>query len=769
MFVQRVAIVMPDSQFVNPQSVRGRQWFRERIEQWDGTKEGAHRKFYPAVGIDVVRCFTVSGFAAYLINESDKNRRQSGDIYRLNAMAVDHDACTPEEVLAFYLGLALPPAAGKGDPGTEHWDEKQWAEYPAKRRKLENNQGIMPPPGALVFTGGAGGAIHALWPLRGERGKKQHNRYKALGKDLALALGTDASVADVTRVLRCPGFPHYRDKGISTGVMGRFSVHQQKPSYTLDELAASIGRLKGVTQRPQQRRTAPSKAVDFTKKDVLGALNSLPPRKSGGGDTNGGHTSYYKYAMGFCDAYRVLGLSRADTENALLEHSPDAEDHEVEDILKIVKQYYERPRREGEERIGYRTLFALAIAVGWNAPKQKTTEDELRRQVGKFADPSYNLATQCWLSRGEPAHHVELMHEQMHMSGYGKTTDKGHLVRWPKQAAVDAFKAVAMANSFHPVLDYLDSLLRRYEEGDLKPVDISDLAARYLRAPDALSNRMIACWLVGAVKRQRVPGCKHDWMLVIKGEQGCGKSMFLEVLAGREDGFYASGTETVNISKDGMMHLHGAWIHEVAELRTSGRELDGVKAFMTRTVDTFRAPYAAVQETHRRTSVFAATTNRDVFLTDNTGNRRFLVVETPSTFAAPINTELLEAERDGIWLGALLAERGGHPNWLNPEETRQAEQRNENYLPVDVDLERLEEVLERPSMPEEFTMDDLLGVMGRDKDGKPCPVSDGEKNRLPQKLGKLLRNLGYEKQENRRSGKRAKRWRKKGSDFPFDV
>ena len=66
------------------------------------------------------------------------------------------------------------------------------------------------------------------------------------------------------------------------------------------------------------------------------------------------------------------------------------------------------------------------------------------------------------------------------------------------------------------------------------------------------------------------------------------------------------------------------------------RDVEGIKAFLTSTVDTIRPKYARETEQRPRACVFCGTTNDAAFLTDTTGNRRFLPVEC-GKFDAPMS------------------------------------------------------------------------------------------------------------------------------------
>lgn len=131
-------------------------------------------------------------------------------------------------------------------------------------------------------------------------------------------------------------------------------------------------------------------------------------------------------------------------------------------------------------------------------------------------------------------------------------------------------------------------------------------------------------WLKGAIARALSPAVKFDYMLMLQGKQGIGKSYILQKLAMNPE-FYNDNLNTID-GDAALEKLRGFWIVEMAELLATKktREVEAIKAFITSQVDSYRAPYARRVERRPRRCVFAGTTNETAFLTDRTGNRRFL-------------------------------------------------------------------------------------------------------------------------------------------------
>ena len=202
---------------------------------------------------------------------------------------------------------------------------------------------------------------------------------------------------------------------------------------------------------------------------------------------------------------------------------------------------------------------------------------------------------------------------------------------YSKQKAIDAVVNVSMQNKRNPVAEWLDSL-----KWDGEP-RVDTLLPCFLGCdPSDYNTAVMRLLMQGAVARAYEPGAKFDYMPVLIGAQGIGKSMFLRRL-GHESAWYCDNFNTVD-GDAAAEKLRGMWICEMAELLATKkqRDVESIKAFLTSTVDTIRPKYARETEQRPRACVFCGTTNDAAFLTDTTGNRRFLPVEC-GKFDAPMS------------------------------------------------------------------------------------------------------------------------------------
>lgn len=234
--------------------------------------------------------------------------------------------------------------------------------------------------------------------------------------------------------------------------------------------------------------------------------------------------------------------------------------------------------------------------------------------------------------------------------------------------AVEVLSGTQTRRAFNPVQDYITAV----EWDGTQRIDT--LLVRYLGADDTPLNRMqTRRWLIGAVRRAFRPGSKFDYMLVLTGPQGIGKSTLLRTIAA-EGEFFNESLQLDMRGKDLVEQLNSAWIFEIAELGglRSLKETDKVKAFISVTTDIMRAPYAHTTESYPRHCALAASTNDTTFLSDSS-SRKFWIIPVGGISTPPEQWQpQLSEEVPQLWAEAYAAYKAGEQNFLTAEYEQQA-------------------------------------------------------------------------------------------------
>lgn len=268
------------------------------------------------------------------------------------------------------------------------------------------------------------------------------------------------------------------------------------------------------------------------------------------------------------------------------------------------------------------------------------------------------------------------------------------------EKTMEALNIVVNRNKFNPVVDMLEDIYTH--KWDKQNGHIRKLLPEYLGAEDSKYNfECMRLFMLGAISRAHYPGCKFDYMPVFVGKQGIGKSTFLRLLA-MNNAWYNDNFNTIEGDK-APEKLRGMWMVELAELLATkkAKEVESIKAFLTSTVDTYRPPYGRRTEQRPRVCVFAGTTNNDHFLTDRTGNRRFLPIVTRKEFVKKSmfkNPDEVQRDFENAWGEAMgiFKKANGHPSLILPEDLQQlVEDKQSEYMEEDVRVGIIQEWLDK--------------------------------------------------------------------------
>lgn len=216
-----------------------------------------------------------------------------------------------------------------------------------------------------------------------------------------------------------------------------------------------------------------------------------------------------------------------------------------------------------------------------------------------------------WKRRGVQMTDTDMNNLSLYLEkNYGLTSDR---------VIGKAIDIVANDNSFHPIIDLLESL-----KWDGRP-RIAGMLTHFFGAENPeYAGEVMKMHMLASISRLYEPGKKYDIMLCLVGGQGTGKSTFFKYLAIQDEWF----TDDVKRLDDKKVYeyLQGHWIVEMSEMNAvaNAKSIEETKSFLSRQKDTYRIPYERRAEDRYRQCVFCGTSNDLAFLPfDRTGNRRF--------------------------------------------------------------------------------------------------------------------------------------------------
>jgi predicted P-loop ATPase len=284
---------------------------------------------------------------------------------------------------------------------------------------------------------------------------------------------------------------------------------------------------------------------------------------------------------------------------------------------------------------------------------------------------------------------------------------------------------------------------------------VEGFAVNYLQCEDSdYAKALSRYWWTALAGRVLEPGCQADMVPVLVGPQGCGKTTGTKALVEDPDHFASIALDERDA--DLSRRMRGKLVGEIAELKgLQTRAAGAIKDFITKTHEHWTPKYQEFACKFPRRIVFIGTTNEDEFLSDDTGNRRWLPIKVGKIEIAGITRDRVQLWAEGAVLFAasgvdfraaeLLAAKE-HDDYFIPDTWQQ---------PVNTWLAGNDDLTgsgpaRRDSL---FTAHDVF-VGALQMDAKQVNKTS------EQKLASVLRRLGYKRVRSYIDGVQVRAWSK---------
>lgn len=232
--------------------------------------------------------------------------------------------------------------------------------------------------------------------------------------------------------------------------------------------------------------------------------------------------------------------------------------------------------------------------------------------------------------------------------------------------AFEAARVACGTNERDTLQEYMAECKEAHESMSIDEAHaiLSYLATTVLGQSENIKIEMVKKTMVAGALRALKPGAKVDTMLVLIGDQGCGKSTFVRALAGKP-AWYCDNIGDL-ASRDSRLILVGKHVVEMDELASMGVRAAAIeKSFLSASTDKVREVGTKTQLVLDRRCIFIGTTNEGNFLSDSTGSRRFW----PITIPHAIDTTWVETHRSHLWAAAQILLAAGEQHWLTIEQS----------------------------------------------------------------------------------------------------
>ena len=288
---------------------------------------------------------------------------------------------------------------------------------------------------------------------------------------------------------------------------------------------------------------------------------------------------------------------------------------------------------------------------------------------------------------------------------------------------------------YHPFKAYFYSL-PKWQEGDTDYIrQLADTVTLADHSPETRHTFYLCLkkWLVAMVAGFLSDRVNHE-ILVLIGRQGIYKTTWFHFLLPPElRNYYVAKNNSRRMSKDDRLLMAESGLICLEEIVSmTDEEVDQIKAAVSLPQVVERAAYARNKEVRPHIASFCGTGNHQQFLTDITGNRRWLPFEVEnilSPYDHPLPYEGLYSQVMHLW-------QSGFPYWFDQEEIRSLAKHVSRFEAPNMEEDQIRKHFRIPNPGEAYevySVADVLSVINMELKAQLSAT----------KVGMLLNKLGF--------------------------
>jgi hypothetical protein len=241
-----------------------------------------------------------------------------------------------------------------------------------------------------------------------------------------------------------------------------------------------------------------------------------------------------------------------------------------------------------------------------------------------------------------------------------------------KDFVIEVISELAKGDQYHPFIDAIRNV--QYDGQDhigalFETLKISESAEQH----KPLYAQYLRRWLIATVTRACNPGVQN-LVLTFISPQGAGKSRWLQRLASIAPEIYGEGSINPDNKDHELRHLNYILWH-IPEIDGLTRKADvaALKDYLTKSDVAVRESYGRFDRVGKSVLSFCASVNSSNFLVDETGNRRFLVMNLDG-IDANHSVDIMQ-----VWAQAYHAYLANEKYYFDSEEIININSANEDF------------------------------------------------------------------------------------------